>query len=183
MEEENEQKDKEEEDSIIHREVRIPAASSLSSSEEVTITTTTTTTTTAEQKTTPSSTIILEGNLSIPKKDTKGIVVFAHGSGSSRNSPRNQYVAQVLNKDGLATLLVDLLTPEEEESDNKIQKISHKIPGVVVLNKFNINLLAKRFVSITDWVLQNPSIQNLIVGYLSKYRYCSSASSCSSSKT
>jgi hypothetical protein len=101
-------------------------------------------------------------------KDTKGIVVFAHGSGSSsRNSPRNQYVAQVLNKGGLTTLLVDLLTLEEEESDNKIQKISHhhKIPGPVILNKFNINLLAKRFVSITDWVLQNPPTQNLIVGY------------------
>jgi putative phosphoribosyl transferase len=115
---------------------------------------------------TTATTTTLEGNLTIPLiKDVKGIVVFAHGSGSSRNSPRNQYVAQVLNKDGLATLLVDLLTPEEEESDNRTQKISHKIPGVVVLNKFNITLLAKRFVSITDWVLQNPSTQDLIVGY------------------
>jgi putative phosphoribosyl transferase len=105
--------------------------------------------------------LLLQGNLSIPKKDAKGIVVFAHGSGSSRHSPRNHYVAQVLNKDGLATLLVDLLTPEEEESDNRTQKMNHhKIPGPVILNKFNINLLAKRFVSITDWVLQNPSTQS-----------------------
>ena len=69
--------------------------------------------------------------------------LFAHGSGNSRHSPRNKYVAEVLQKDGLATLLVDLLTPKEEESDIRAEKISYKIPGFV-LNKFNINVLAKR---------------------------------------
>ena len=58
---------------------------------------------------------IIEGNLTIPNTtiDAKGVVIFAHGSGSSRHSPRNQYVAQVLNNAGIATLLIDLLTKEE----------------------------------------------------------------------
>jgi putative phosphoribosyl transferase len=59
----------------------------------------------------------LEGNLAIPKK-AKGIVIFAHGSGSSRNSPRNRFVAGVLQEAGLATLLFDLLTPKEESLDS-----------------------------------------------------------------
>ena len=69
----------------------------------------------------PTSNAILEGNLIIPKA-AEGIVVFAHGSGSSRHSPRNQYVAQVLNNAGLATLLTDLLTREEEEVDIKTRQ-------------------------------------------------------------
>jgi hypothetical protein len=60
--------------------------------------------------------IILEGNLAIPKA-SKGIVLFAHGSGSSRHSPRNQNVARVLQKDGLSTFLIDLLTIDEEKID------------------------------------------------------------------
>jgi hypothetical protein len=82
-------------------------------------------------------TTMLKGELSIPdsNKDTKGIVLFAHGSGSGRHSPRNQYVAQILNNDGLVILLVDLLTSEEEEADIRTQKISCKVPGLV-LNKF-----------------------------------------------
>ena len=63
---------------------------------------------------------ILEGEQNIPK-DTNGIIIFAHGSGSGRNSPRNKYVAEALQKDGLATLLVDLLTANEEESDTRAQ--------------------------------------------------------------
>jgi putative phosphoribosyl transferase len=110
-----------------------------------------------------SKSIILQGNLTIPK-DPKGIVLFAHGSGSSRHSPRNNYVAEALNNDGLATLLADLLTPEEEETDVRIQKIRCKIPGLV-LNKFNIKLLASRLIAITDWVLQNSDTQNLTLGY------------------
>jgi putative phosphoribosyl transferase len=101
--------------------------------------------------------------LTIPK-DAKGIVLFAHGSGSSRHSPRNNYVAEALNNDGLATLLADLLTPEEEEADVRIQKIRCKIPGLV-LNKFNIKLLASRLIAITNWVLQNSDTQNLTLGY------------------
>jgi putative phosphoribosyl transferase len=111
--------------------------------------------------------ILLDGELIIPRNNDempKGIVLFAHGSGSSRHSPRNKYVAQVLQKDGLATMLVDLLTQEEEEVDTKAQKITYKIPGLV-LNKFNISLLAKRLVSITDWLVQNPDTRNSIVGY------------------
>ncbi|MGE0243221.1 MAG: hypothetical protein AB7P56_04770 [Nitrososphaeraceae archaeon] len=62
---------------------------------------------------------VIEGNLTLPttiEKDVKGIVIFAHGSGSSRHSPRNKYVAKVLNDAGFATLLIDLLTSEEEKS-------------------------------------------------------------------
>ena len=110
-----------------------------------------------------SKSIILQGNLTIPKV-AKGIVLFAHGSGSTRHSPRNNYVADALNNDGLATLLADLLTQEEEEADVRIQKIQCKIPGLV-LNKFNIKLLANRLIAITDWVLQNSDTQNLTLGY------------------
>ena len=87
----------------------------------------------------------LEGDLTGPTSianDIMGIVIFAHGSGSSRHSPRIHYVAQFLNNDGLATLLVDLLTQQEEETDNRTQKIQGKIPGLV-LNKFNINFTFK----------------------------------------
>lgn len=110
----------------------------------------------------------LEADLTIPSSNndnySKGIVLFAHGSGSSRHSIRNKYVAEVLQKDGLATLLVDLLTIKEEEADIKAQGVSNKIPGLV-LNKFNINLLARRLVSITDWILENPGTKDFSVGY------------------
>jgi dienelactone hydrolase len=114
------------------------------------------------------STTKLEADLTIPSNNngnySKGIVLFAHGSGSSRHSPRNKYVAEVLQKDGLATLLVDLLTIKEEEADTKAQGVMYKIPGLV-LNKFNINLLARRLVSITDWILENPRTKDFSVGY------------------
>jgi putative phosphoribosyl transferase len=110
-----------------------------------------------------SDSLFLEGELNIPKA-ANGIILFAHGSGSSRHSPRNKYVAEALQKDGVATLLVDLLTPKEEEFDIKAQKTSYNIPGLV-LNKFNINLLAKRLATITDWILENPDTQNLLLGY------------------
>jgi putative phosphoribosyl transferase len=115
------------------------------------------------------STTKLEADLTMPSNNnngnySKGIVLFAHGSGSSRHSPRNKYVAEVLQKDGLATLLVDLLTTKEEEADIKAQKIDYKIPGLV-LNKFNINLLARRLVSITNWILENPDTKNFLIGY------------------
>ena len=110
----------------------------------------------------------LEADLTMPSNNndnySKGIVLFAHGSGSSRHSPRNKYVAEVLQKDGLATLLVDLLTIKEEEADTKAQRISYKISGLV-LNKFNINLLARRLVSVTDWILENPHTKDFSVGY------------------
>ena len=111
---------------------------------------------------------ILEGNLTIPVNAniTKGIVVFAHGSGSSRHSPRNGYLAHALNKDGLATLVVDLLTQGEDESDIRTEKIRCKIPGLI-LNKFNIKLLADRLKRITDWLHTTTYFETngFIIGY------------------
>ena len=99
---------------------------------------------------------IIEGNLTIPNNsiDVKGTVIFAHGSGSSRHSPRNQYVAQVLNNAGIATLLIDLLTKEEE-----------KIDDITREHRFNIRLLARRLLISTDWISQDPKLQNLNIGY------------------
>jgi putative phosphoribosyl transferase len=99
---------------------------------------------------------IIEGNLTIPNTtiDAKGTVIFAHGSGSSRHSPRNQYVAQVLNNAGIATLLIDLLTKEEE-----------KIDDITREHRFNIRLLARRLLISTDWLSQYPKLQNLSIGY------------------
>ena len=101
----------------------------------------------------PIGKVILEGNLNIPK-NSKGIVLFAHGSGSSRFSPRNKYVADVLNKAGIATLLIDLLTHEEE-----------KIDDVTAHLRFDIDLLAERLIYTTDWLNKNPVTKNLKIGY------------------
>lgn len=97
--------------------------------------------------------IQLEGDLSIPSHP-KGIVLFAHGSGSSRFSPRNQFVATFLNHHGIATLLIDLLTSEEELIDEKTREF-----------RFDIDLLANRLVLITDWLLKDPRTQTLPIGY------------------
>ncbi len=99
---------------------------------------------------------VIEGDLILPTSGTtaKGIVIFAHGSGSSRHSPRNKYVAHVLNDVGLATLVVDLLTLEEGAVDNLTKE-----------HRFNIALLANRLISCTDWTLQNPELKNLKIGY------------------
>jgi putative phosphoribosyl transferase len=100
---------------------------------------------------------VIEGNLNVPKTidiDVKGIVIFAHGSGSSRHSQRNQYVAKVLNDAGIATLLIDLLTSKEEEVDDITQE-----------HRFNIKLLAKRLLAATDWISQSDEFKNLKVGY------------------
>ena len=97
--------------------------------------------------------VILEGDLQIPAQ-AKGIILFAHGSGSSRHSPRNHYVARVLQDGGLATLLIDLLTLEEERVDERTRQL-----------RFDINLLAERLVAITDWMTQNEEIKHLLVGY------------------
>lgn len=95
----------------------------------------------------------LEGSLTIPDRPL-GIVLFAHGSGSSRHSPRNQYVADVLHSKGLATLLFDLLTKEEESVDLRTAEF-----------RFNIPLLGDRLISATEWVKRNQSTQHLPVGY------------------
>ncbi len=94
----------------------------------------------------------LEGNLTIPPA-AEGIVLFAHGSGSSRHSPRNKFVAQTLRDGHLATLLIDLLTPEEEEIDMRTQKL-----------RFDIDFLALRVISITDWLIRQPNTEDLRIG-------------------
>jgi putative phosphoribosyl transferase len=95
----------------------------------------------------------LEGNVSVPA-GTRGIVLFAHGSGSSRHSPRNRYVASVLQAGGLATLLIDLLTADEETVDLRTRRL-----------RFDIELLADRLVDATDWLAQYPDTRLLPVGY------------------
>jgi dienelactone hydrolase len=97
--------------------------------------------------------VTLEGNLVVPP-DARGVVLFAHGSGSSRHSPRNRYVAGVLQEAGLATLLVDLLTQQEEQVDIRTAHL-----------RFDIGMLAERLVWATDWLAQQPETANLRVGY------------------
>ncbi len=96
---------------------------------------------------------ILSGSLTIPDYAI-ALVLFAHGSGSSRHSPRNQFVARTLNEAGLATLLFDLLTPDEEEIDMRTRE-----------HRFNIGLLAKRLVHATRWAKQQKQTRDLRVGY------------------
>lgn len=101
----------------------------------------------------PIKSIHLNGILQIPE-NANGIVLFAHGSGSSRFSIRNQHVASVLNKANIATLLFDLLTPAEDEVDEFTRE-----------HRFNIELLASRLVAVTDWLLQQPKTNHLSIGY------------------
>jgi|ERR1051326_3348967 dienelactone hydrolase len=95
----------------------------------------------------------IKGDLVLPE-NAKGAVIFAHGSGSSRHSPRNKYVAEVLNRAGLATLLIDLLTTDEELVD--IRTAEHR---------FNIDLLAARLIAVTDWSGKDPRLSRLAIGY------------------
>lgn len=101
----------------------------------------------------PINHIHLKGILQIPT-NAIGVVLFAHGSGSSRFSIRNQHVATVLNKANIATLLFDLLTPKEEEVDEFTRE-----------HRFNIELLASRLVFATDWISQQPKTHHLTIGY------------------
>jgi len=95
----------------------------------------------------------LEGDLGLPPHPC-GIVLFAHGSGSSRHSPRNRFVAETLQAHGMGTLLMDLLTEGEEEIDRRTS-----------LLRFNIRLLAKRLAGATTWTLRQPELRGLSVGY------------------
>ncbi len=95
----------------------------------------------------------LQGDLVVPA-GAGGIVVFAHGSGSSRLSPRNRYVADVLRQAGMATLLMDLLTADEETVDARTGHL-----------RFDIPLLARRLVAATDWLLTQPETRPLRIGY------------------
>ena len=89
-------------------------------------------------------TVTLDGTLALPS-EPKGLVLFAHGSGSSRHSPRNRYVAGVLQSHGLATLLFDLLTRPEESVDSRTAEL-----------RFDIALLAQRLAGATQWALRYP---------------------------
>jgi len=97
--------------------------------------------------------VTLEGNLAVPN-GAGGIVVFAHGSGGGRFSPRNRYVAGELRNTGLATLLFDLLTEKEEAVDEVTREL-----------RFDIDLLAERMVTATEWVKRTPDIAALNLGY------------------
>jgi putative phosphoribosyl transferase len=101
----------------------------------------------------PAGRAMLDGNLTIVAQ-TKGLVLFAHGSGSSRHSPRNQFVARTLNDAGLATLLFDLLTPEEESVDVYTRE-----------HRFDIGLLAERLVYATKWAKQQKQTKDFRIGY------------------
>ena len=94
----------------------------------------------------------LEGIMSTPS-DAKGLVLFVHGSGSSRHSPRNQYVAQALQEAGLATLLFDLLTPEEEQVDLRTRHL-----------RFDIHLLARRTAGVLEWTDLQPYAREFKIG-------------------
>ena len=101
----------------------------------------------------PAGRAVLSGNLTIPE-NAAALVLFAHGSGSSRHSPRNQFVARTLNRSGLGTLLFDLLTPEEEALDLYTRE-----------HRFNIGLLAERLVQATNWATQQEQTRDLRIGY------------------
>jgi len=97
--------------------------------------------------------VTLEGNLAVPPQ-ARAVVLFAHGSGSSRHSPRNRFVARVLNEAGLATLLIDLLTADEEEVDAATGHL-----------RFDIPMLARRLAAITDWLVSHPQTRSMRIGY------------------
>ena len=97
---------------------------------------------------------VLSGILQIPANPI-GIVIFAHGSGSSRFSPRNQFVASVMSQAHLATLLFDLLTPEEEDIDEVTREL-----------RFDIPMLAERLVEVTNWVKRQKPLKNLKIAYI-----------------
>jgi len=101
----------------------------------------------------PAERAALSGNLAIPENGI-ALVLFAHGSGSSRHSPRNQFVARTLNRAGLGTLLFDLLTPGEEALDIHTRE-----------HRFNISLLAERLVHATKWARQQEETRDLHIGY------------------
>jgi putative phosphoribosyl transferase len=101
----------------------------------------------------PAGPVRLDGNLSLPEQP-RAVVLFAHGSGSSRHSPRNRYVARVLNEAKLATLLIDLLTLDEEVIDARTAQL-----------RFDVGQLTDRLVDATDWLTQFPDTKQLPIGY------------------
>lgn len=101
----------------------------------------------------PAGSVLLEGDLAIPRRP-RGIVLFAHGSGSSRHSPRNRFVASKLHQAGLATLLMDLLTADEERAEADTRHL-----------RFDIDLLGARLTAAAHWVAAQPDTVALPMGY------------------
>jgi dienelactone hydrolase len=97
--------------------------------------------------------VVLVGDLDVPGR-ARGVVLFAHGSGSGRHSPRNRFVAAALREGRLATLLIDLLTEEEEDRERRTRHL-----------RFDIRLLAGRLIAATDWLAEQPETRGLKVGY------------------
>lgn len=102
----------------------------------------------------PAGTMTLEGRLTVPDR-SRGIVVCAHASGSSRHSPQNRHIARALGRCGLATLLIDLLTLDEEAADVRTAHL-----------RFDIRFLANRFATVTDWLVSQADTRDLRIGYL-----------------
>jgi len=100
----------------------------------------------------PAGSVMLDGDYG-PPAGIDGVVLFAHGSGSSRHSRRNQFVAQALREAGLGTLLMDLLTVEEEQIDLRTRHL-----------RFDIELLAERLIHATDWLRSNAETRQLRIG-------------------
>ena len=105
----------------------------------------------------------VKGNLVIPEAPI-GFVVFAHGSGSDKSSLRNQLISRILNDNNIGTLLFDLLSEEEQESDVRAMNLMCKIPGLT-LNKFNIDLLAKRLIGASEWINNYSGLGKFKIGY------------------
>jgi putative phosphoribosyl transferase len=101
----------------------------------------------------PTGSVVVEGNLTVPS-GAKGVVLFAHGSGSSRFSPRNRCVAKFFDAQKIGTLLFDLLTNEEDQEDIETAEY-----------RFNINLLAERLIGVTEWLKKDPDTKNIVFGY------------------
>jgi len=100
----------------------------------------------------PVGSVVLDADLTLPS-NARGLVLFAHGSGSSRFSPRNRHVAQQLAEAGLATVLADLLTPDEERVDERTRHL-----------RFDIALLGERLVGATDWLRRHEDTRGLAIG-------------------
>ncbi|MEV4188246.1 hydrolase, partial [Streptosporangium canum] len=100
----------------------------------------------------PAADVVLEADIAVPRP-AHGMVLFAHGSGSSRHSPRNRHVAGELQRAGLATVLADLLTPEEERADAQTGEF-----------RFDIGMLAVRLVALTDWLVRHAPTAGLRAG-------------------
>lgn len=101
----------------------------------------------------PIGDVELAADVELPVRG-RGLVIFAHGSGSSRRSPRNRHVADVLNEGAIGTVLIDLLTEEEEAVDLRTAEL-----------RFNIPLLGQRLVAVTDWILRQTHLNRLGIGY------------------